>query len=180
MMLRRFLLASLCLAGCYVPGGKSFYAGVGGGPAPKLTGEAAALVQSDDQTGSTLLVAGVETGAWGVELAARSSDYPNGAGDRVSMLALGLDLKYSVPLGRGFGVYIKGGLNHTDIADGSLAGRGADFGTGAQWIFYRGPRMRLGVGLDITKNVFRLRDAYRTSDGEATYVNVAFTIATGS
>jgi hypothetical protein len=160
-----------------------FYLGLGAGNGAAIQGSFAERYDAEDLSSGRLLVGrrwdnfALEGGYFGTDLVAVDGSY--------SASALGLDLKYHVPLFFGLELYVKGGLHLARVEpsgwgnDDVARGRGYGYGVGLLWALRALQVVEAGVWLDLSKEITHYRFDDGSADAEMRFIMIGFSIGTG-
>jgi len=149
--------AALAMLGLGSTAVANTYIGLGIGTEAPITGQLGQMVSTDDSTHGRLIL-----GSGFGPLALEGSLFGTGLEGDQSILALGVDLKYTIGIAGGFGVYLKGGLHRAYLQSENAwldqyEGNGYQYGVGAQYRFDLAVSSA-ALWLDYTRSRFELDD----------------------
>jgi hypothetical protein len=180
-----FVALAVALALPSLARAEGYYLGLGTGGGPAIEGSLASRYDGADGSGR-LMLGRRWSNDFALEAAYFGSDLVGvGDGAAYASSALGLDLKYHLPLIFGFELYVKGGvhldrINRIHGSDDDVAtGRGYGYGVGLLWALRALKVVEAGVWLDLAKQVTTYDFADGSADAETRVLMVGFSIGTG-
>lgn len=155
------------------------YLGLGIGTEAPITGSLGDAFSTDDATHGRLVL-GKRFGKLAIEGSIFGTEMFNG-GQEAAIAALGVDLKYHLPLASNFEAYVKGGLHKAYVqsdTDGRLdefEGQGHQYGAGLQYRFNMAVSSA-ALWLDYSRTQFDVADEGAELGGTAKMLQIGVSI----